>query len=212
MKKNIIVFVLALIMMPMLAGAQALKGSYFLENSLNGHQMNPAFAPRANYFQLLPIANMGVGTYTNLDMKTFLYPVSSGKLGTFLHPEVSVQQFDRALPNHPHLDADVNANIFSFGFYNKKKAFWNFEIDARVNVDVDLPRDLFFFLKKGTGLEGDSFNVGNINAYAMAGVQASLGYSREFVKGLRTGIKVRAIAPVAYGALNLENVRLNTTQ
>ena len=96
MKKNIIVFVLALIMMPMLAGAQALKGSYFLENSLNGHQMNPAFAPRANYFQLLPIANMGVGTYTNLDMKTFLYPVSSGKLGTFLHPEVSVQQFDRA--------------------------------------------------------------------------------------------------------------------
>ena len=43
------------IAMPLMAGAQALKGSYFLDSSLNRHEFNPAFAPRANYFQMLGI-------------------------------------------------------------------------------------------------------------------------------------------------------------
>ena len=78
-------------------------------------------------------------------------------------------------------------------------------------VDTDLPSDLFVFLKQGVDAAGNSYNIGNINAYAMGGVQASLGYSREWMKGLRAGWKVRLIAPLAYAGLNLENVRLTTS-
>lgn len=211
MKKNHIYLALLFIMMPMLAGAQALKGSYFLDNSINSHKLNPAFTPRANYFQLPAIGNTGLGLYTNLDLPTFLYPLDNGKLGTFLHPQVSVEQFDRNLAKHPHLDADISTNLFSFGFFTKNKAFWNFSVEAKAALDADLPRDLLFFMKKGTGSQGGSYNVGNMNAYATAGLQASLGYSREFVKNLRTGVKLRFIAPLGYAALNLENVRLNAT-
>ena len=209
MKTKHIVAALALFLLPMVAGAQVLKGSYFLDNSVNRHKMNPAFAPRANYFQLPVIGNVGFGAYTNLNLSTFTYPVN-GKLGTFLHPSVSVEQFDRNLPKHPHLDADFNTNILSFGFFTKAKSFWTFELDTRVMLDVDLPRDLFLFAKKGAGTSGESFNVGNVNAYATAGVQASLGYSRDIIKGLRGGVKLRFIAPIAYAGVNLENVRLNT--
>ena len=212
MKKNHIIAALVLMMLPVMAGAQVLKGSYFLDNSVNAHKLNPAFSPRANYFQLTPIGNLGFGVYTNLDMGTFLYPLDNGKLGTFLHPEVSLKKFDKELPKHPHFDMDFNTNILSFGFYTKNQAFWNFTLDSRVMADVDLPRDLFIFMKKGTGMGEESFNVGNFNMYMTAGVQASLGYSREFVKNLRTGVKVRVIAPLAYFGLNLESVRLNTSQ
>ena len=212
MKKNHILVALLLFMMPMLSGAQALRGSYFLDNSVNSHQLNPAFTPRANYFQLPVIGNTGFGAYTNLDLPTFLYPLDNGKVGTFLHPEVSVAQFDKNLPKHPHFDADFNTTLLSFGFFTKHKAFWNFTLDTKVTMDNDLPRDFLFLLKKGTGTEPGSFNVGNMNSYTTAAVRASLGYSREFVKNLRTGIKLRVIAPVAYTALNLENVRLNTSQ
>ena len=99
--------------MPLLAGAQALKGSYFLDNSLNRHEMNPAFAPRANYFQMLGIGNMGVGAMTNLDVPTFFYP-RFGELMTFLHKDVSVKEFDSALPKYPHLDVDMNTTLFGF--------------------------------------------------------------------------------------------------
>ena len=209
MKKNYIAIVVLSLMFPVLAGAQALKGSYFLDNSVNRHQMNPAFAPRANYFQLPGIGNIGVGVYSNIDIPLLTYPVDGG-LGTFLHPSLSLEQFKRDLPKHPHLDAEVSTNILSFGWFNKNKAFWNFSIDARVIADVDLPGDLFLFAKKGIGTEGESFNVGNVNAYATAAVQASLGWSKEFTKGLRAGFKVRAIAPVAYAGINLEQVKLTT--
>jgi len=195
--------------MPLLAGAQALKGSYFLDNSLNRHEMNPAFAPRADYFQLFGIGNLGLGLGTNLDIPTLFYP-SNGELLTFLHRDVSVKEFDRALPAHPHLDADVSTTLFGFGFYTKKLSYWTFDIDFRTIVDVDLPRDLFMFIKKGTGTAGQQYNIGNVNAYAMTGLQASLGYSRNIIKGLRAGVKARFIAPLAYAGLNLENLRLDT--
>lgn len=212
MKKNHIIAALVFMMLPVMAGAQVLKGSYFLDNSVNAHKLNPAFGPRANYFQLPVIGNLGFSVGTNLELNTFLYPLDNGMIGTFLHPDVSLKQFDKALPKHIHLDTEFNTTILSFGFYNKNKAFWNFTLDTRELIDIDLPRDLFMFMKKGTGMSGESFNVGNMNMYATAAVQASLGYSREFIKNLRTGIKVRLVAPITYVGFNLENVRLNTSE
>ena len=171
--------------------------------------MNPAFAPRSNYVQIPAVGNIGAGVMTNLDIPTFLYPLN-GELATFLHPSVSVQQFDKALPNRPHLDAEVSTNLINFGFYTKRKSFWTFDLSVNAGVDVDLPRDLFMFIKKGAGTNGETFNIANVNAYATASVNAALGYSTNVGKGFRVGAKVRFIAPVAYAALNLENVRLTT--
>ena len=211
MKKKYIAIAVLLLLMPLLAGAQALKGSYFMDNSTNRHRMNPAFAPRSNYLQLPVISNLGLGAGTNLDVPSFLYP-KNGELLTFLHKDVSVAEFQKTFPQYPHLDVDLNTNILSFGFYTKRKSFWTFEIDTRVMLDADLPSDLFPFLKKGTGTTGESFNIGNVNIYATGAVQAALGYSRNIVKGLRVGAKARVIAPLAYAGVNLEKVTLTTAQ
>ena len=209
MKKRYIAIAVLLLLIPMLAGAQALKGSYFIDNSMNRHRMNPAFTPRANYFQLPVIGNTSVAFGTNLDVDSFLYP-RDGQLLTFLNQNVSVDEFQSNFPSTPHLDFEVNSNLLSFGFFTKKKAFWNFDLDMRVMTDVDLPSDLFLFLKKGTGTSGETFNIGNVNMYATGAVQAALGYSRDITKGLRLGIKARAIAPLAYAGVNLEKVTLTT--
>ena len=177
---------------------------------MNRHELNPAFAPRANYFQMLGIGNLGVGAMTNLDLPTFFYP-KNNELLTFLHQNVSVAEFDKALPRHPQFDVDCHTTLFGFGFYTKNLSYWTFDLDVKASLDVDLPRDLFMFMKKGTGTTGQSFNVGNMNAYFSSAVQASLGYSRDIIKGLRAGIKARFIAPVAYVGINLENLRLDTS-
>lgn len=200
-----------MLLMPVLAGAQALKGSYFLDNSMDRHRMNPAFTPRAGYFQLPVVGSTGVGVVSNLDIPAFLYP-QNGQLLSFLHRDVSMETFSRSLPQHPHLDTDINTTLLSFGFYSGPKSYWTFDLNTRVLADVDLPRDLFIFLKQGTGTSGRSFNIGNINAYVSAALQASLGYSRDIIKGLRVGAKARFIAPISYAGLNFENVRLNTSR
>ena len=181
MKNRYIAIAVLLLLVPMLAGAQALKGSYFIDNSMNRHRMNPAFTPRANYLQLPAVGNIAYGFGTNLDMDSFLYP-KDGRLTTFLNQSVSVEEFQKNFPKHPHLDMDFNMNVLSFGFYTKRKSFWTFDLDTRVMADVDLPADLFLFLKKGTGTSGQVFNVGNVNMYASGAVQAALGYSRDIVK------------------------------
>lgn len=209
-RKNLIVMAV-LFLLPFMAGAQALKGTYFIDNSLNRNKMNPAFAPRTNYFQMPVMGNLSLGAMSNLDVPTFLYPMN-GELVTFLNSQVSVDQFERRLPNHPHFDAETSMNLVNFGFYTKQKSFWTFDLAVKAGVDMDLPADLFLFLKKGTGTSGNSYNIANVNAYATASVQAAVGYSRDIMKGLRVGAKVRLIAPVAYAALNLENVRLTTSK
>ena len=211
MKNKYIAIAVLLLLIPMLAGAQALKGSYFIDNSMNRHRMNPAFSPRSNYLLLPAISNTSVGFGTNLDMDSFLYP-KDGKLMTFLNQNVSIDEFQKNFPKYPHLDVEAYTNVLSFGFYTKKKSFWNFDLDVRMMADVDLPSDLFLFLKKGTGTVGQTYNIGNINMYASGAVQAALGYSRDIAKGLRIGIKARVIAPLAYAGVNLEKVSLTTGQ
>ncbi len=209
--KRYITIAVILLLMPLIAGAQALKGSYFMDNSVNRHRMNPAFTPRSNYFQLPMLGTMGFGMVTNLDAQSFLYP-QNGELLTFLHPDVSFEQFEKNFPKHPHFDVDYNTNLLSFGFFTKQHSYWTFNLDIRTIFDVDLPSDLFYFIKKGTGTQSQSMNIANFNMYGSASVQASLGYSRDIIDGLRVGVKVRAIAPMAYAGLNLENVRLNTSK
>ena len=93
--------------MPFVAGADVLKGSYFLDNSVNRHVMNPAFSPRANYFQFGGLGNTTAGVYSNLDVPTFLYPMDGG-LATFLHPSVTLQQFEQSLATRPYVDAEIS--------------------------------------------------------------------------------------------------------
>ena len=213
MKRNIIIVSL-LLLMPLLAGAQALKGSYFLDNSLNRNKMNPAFAPEADYFKIPFIGDMGFGVYSNLDLPTFLYPGENGKLITAFHPDVSVKQFNRALPKHPYLDAEMATDIISLGFHTKRGSFWTVDVGIKSNIDSDIPRDFYTFMKKGTGMTGESYNLANIHIYGTSALHASVGYSRDMsslVKGLRVGARLSYIAPVAYMGLDLENVRLTTT-
>ena len=198
------------LVLPLVCGAQALKGSYFLDNSLNRHELNPAFAPRADYVQLLGIGNMGFSMDGNLDLRTFFYP-KNGEVLTFLHPSISASDFDKALAKTPRIGSEYNTTILGFGFYTGRKSYWTFDLDLRANVDAALPRDLFTFLKKGTGTSFSSMNVGKFNADVYTGLQASLGYSRLIFDGLRVGAKARLIAPVAYASIDIDKVTMETS-
>ena len=111
-----------MMLLPLMAGAQALKGSYFLDNSLQRHRLNPAFAPRADYFSLPVISNFGLGVYGNVGPADFLYP-KNGELYTFLNQNVTMEEFSKNLPARPMIDLDVDTDIFNFGF-SAMGGFW----------------------------------------------------------------------------------------
>ena len=148
MRKTYITIIIAMLLLPMTLGAQALKGSYFLDNSLLRTRLNPAFAPRANYLSLPVISNVGIGLYGDVGPSTFLYPID-GQLYTFLNQNVSVEQFSKNLAAKPGMNFDVDTDILSFGFYTSKKSFWSVDLGLKVDAEVGVPRDLFMFMKQG---------------------------------------------------------------
>jgi hypothetical protein len=186
-----------------------LKGSYFIDNSLNRNKMNPAFAPRSNYFQMPFIGNFSAGMTSNLDIPTFIYE-DNGAPVTFLSGQISPKKFDRRLPERPHFDAETSENIINFGFFTPQHSFWTFDLGIKAGIDGDLPAGFFTSLKDGAGTSGKTYEIGNVNAYATASIQTALGYSRDIIDGLRVGAKIRAIAPVTYMALNIDRMLENS--
>ncbi len=208
MNKKFFVLTAMMLLMPVMMGAQTLKGSYFLDNSLNRNKLNPAFAPNVDYFQIPVIGNFGLGIYSNLNLTDFLYPMN-GEVYTFLHQDVTFKQFDAALARKPYLDLALDANLINFG-WKWGRGYWTVDVGMRVNGDIDVPRDLFTFMKQGTNTS-EYHNVGGMKVNAVVSATAAIGYSRDLsdvVPGLRVGAKLRAIMPAGYIGANIDEISL----
>ena len=205
---------MALMLLPMTMGAQALNGSYFLDNSLQRTRLNPAFAPRANYFNLPVISNLGIGLYGDFGPSTFLYPMN-GELYTFLNKNVSVEQFSKNLAARPGMNLDIDTDILSFGFYTSKKAFWSVDLGVKVDAEFGIPRDLLMFFKQGTPNPEQVYSLAGFNFHQTAAAYASIGHSRDLsdlVKGLRVGAKARFYLPIEHIGMTLGDSQLVLTQ
>lgn len=214
MRKRYITIIMAMMLLPMVMGAQALKGSYFLDNSLLRTRLNPAFAPRANYLNLPVISNVGIGLYGSVGPSTFLYP-KDGQLYTFLNQNVSVEEFSKKLVNKPGMNMDIDTDILSFGFYTSKNAFWSVDVGLKIDAELGIPRDLLMFMKQGMPNPQQVYSLSGFNIYQTASAYASLGHSRDLsklVKGLRVGAKARFYLPVEHIGATLGNSQLVLSQ
>lgn len=214
MRKRYLTIIMAVLLLPMTMGAQALKGSYFLDNSLLRTRLNPAFTPRANYFSLPVLSNLGIGLYGDVGPSTFLYPIN-GQLYTFLNQNVTVEQFTKNLAARPGMNFDIDTDILSFGFYTSKKSFWSVDVGLKVDAEFGVPRDLFVFLKQGMPNAEQVYSLSGFNFHQTASVYAALGHSRDLsnlVKGLRVGAKARFYLPVEHIGATLGDSQLVLTE
>ena len=213
MRKRYILSVVAMMLLPLMAGAQALKGSYFLDNSLQRHRLNPAFAPRANYFSVPVISNVGLGVYGNVGPADFLYP-KNGELYTFLNQNVTMEEFSKNLPARPVVDLDVDTDIFNFGF-SALGGFWTVDAGIRVDGQIGLPRDFLIFAKQGMAASEQGYSLKGFDMYQTSSIYAAVGHSRDLsflVDGLRVGGKLRFFLPVEHIGLTMGDSYLSMSQ
>ncbi len=209
MKKLYIVFIACLL--PLLAGGETLRGTYFSEYSVYRNKLNPAFVPRSSYLGFTPLTNLGFGLTSNIGMSNFLYPSQEGTFLTFMHPDVSADTFLKSLPANPHFDIDVDTDILNIGFFTGKNSFWSIGLGLKVDGEVNIPRDLFTFLKVGAATDPQEYNFRNLSVIQNAYLEASLGYSHNFsdlVKGLSAGIRFKFLAAVDRLDLRITDMKL----
>lgn len=130
------------------AAAQDLRSAYFMQTSVNRHQMNPALLDSA-YVGVPLLNNINIGTTGNVGMADFVYKSNRPgyDLTTFMNPEISAGEFLGNLHDKNRMDVYINYNLFSFAF-QAFKGMNSVELNLKSSTNVTLPYELFEFMKE----------------------------------------------------------------
>ncbi len=164
--------------------------SYFMDNSPYKHQLNPALIPVRGYFSYPVLGSTYIDLQSNLGLTSFLFPdPAGGPLLTFMHPDVSAQEFLSQLRNTNYIGVNNRLSLLGAGFYIGR-SFWNFELATRINTNLNIPKPFFEFLKNGMAVEeGSVYDIQNFDVSARILGEASLGASFPVIDNLRVGVK-----------------------
>lgn len=192
--------------------AQNTRTEYFMETAYSRNNMNPALRPDQGYLvvPVIPTISFGAETNTfNLDHFTFK---SGNERVTFMHKDITNDQFLSGIKNDNYLSTDVSAKLFGFGFY-KGNAFWNIDLRARIHADVNLPKSAFELLKVGFDPNRDNnYDLSEIATTGNAFAELGVSYSRPFLSNnLVVGIRPKLLVGFVDFDLAVSSLNIRTT-
>ena len=176
---------------------------YFLEGNLYRNRLNPAFMGDQGFVSFPVLGNFNVNVSSNVGMANFIYPSKDGKsMVTFLHPDVTTEDFNSALNDNNSanlgLDLDImSAGFFAFGGYN------TINIGLHSAFGLNIPRDMFMFMKDMGHVE---YSISNLNVYTRNYVDISIGHSHKVTKDLTVGGRLKVLLGLAYAELLMEQM------
>ena len=145
-----------MLLMTIAASAQSASSSYFLEGFSQRYQLNPAFAPDRPVFLAIPgLSNIQVDASSSVGLSNFLFESTSkpGMLTTFMSPDIDAQTFLDGMPKAAQFNVGLNMDILALGV-GGKNGFTTFNLKLRNNEQINLPKELFGFMKASLA-EGD---------------------------------------------------------
>lgn len=180
--------------------AQSLHTSYFMETAKYRHQLNPALLENAPYVGIPLLGNLQVGVNTNFGAGTFIYPIAPSsndgkRYGTFLHPEVSREQFTNKLGKKDLSGlVNVNYNVFSVAF-NGFGGTNLIELNLLGQANFNIPNQLIRFAKTPASQSYDLSGIGGrLHSYA----ELALGHARKLNSHLTIGAKAKLLIGAGY--------------
>ena len=184
--------------------AQTPVSSYFLDGMLYNSKLNPAMKAERGYFSLL-LGNFSLRTKGNVGISNFLYPRGDNELATFMSGSVDKDEFLGKLPDYTKLGFDLDETILALGF-RLFGGYASFDVSMHSSTSISLPKGLFEFAKKG--LQKEAYSFSGINFNTMNYTAATIGYSRNIVKGLRFGANFKYLMGLAHANILVDKLNV----
>lgn len=165
---------------------------YFLPGYNQRHWLNPALMPQFGYFNFPALGMIGVDVQSNLGLNSVFYPLDNGKLGTFLHPDISADEALSGFHKNNYVTANADISLLSWGWY-EGTSFWSVDLSAHVHGDVNLPYEAFEFLKRGMTGDPTEYHLKNVGVNAQAWVSLALGHARAVTPEWHVGGKFKLL-------------------
>lgn len=198
---------LVLVSMVATAQAQAYRTGYFLKGNSYNHRLNPSFQPDRGYFSFPFLGNTSVGVVTNLGISDFIYPHGDG-LATFMHPDVSADEFLSNLNKNNSFNLNMDMTIFSLGFY----AFGGYntlDIGLHLNAGMNIPKDFFHFMKD---MGAENYSLSNIDIRTRNFMDIAIGHSHKLNDNLTFGARLKLLAGLAYAEVLMDRMELSMNE
>ncbi|MCC8034992.1 MAG: DUF5723 family protein [Rikenellaceae bacterium] len=160
------------------ADAQFLRSAYFLDKSVERHNLNPALVPDRGFVTIPFVGSVNASYTSNQLALSDIFYQRDGKLVTFLDNRVSADEFLRGLKSNNQINADVRYDLVQAGWW-RGEAFWSVGMSVKVNTSIGIPRSLLEFLKDGNGPDGRTYNISGLRAKTDAYAEFSVGYARD---------------------------------
>lgn len=211
MKNLIIIFILCLGTLSV-AAQQTLHSSYFLKRMPMRHKLNPALINDYGYFSIPMLGNVNIGVQSNLSLKNFIYPTNDGNLMTFMHQDVSADDFLDKIKNYNSVEMNVDLSVLSFGFFGFK-GYNTFDISLRSHTGMYVPEDLFRFMKLGMDDEnGSSYHLRNFTMKTDNYVELALGHAHQINDKLTIGAKLKFLAGIANAQAKINRMDITLSE
>ncbi len=206
-KKFTLLAVIALMPQAAIHAQQALRSAYFLDGYTFRHRMNPAIAGESNYVSMPVLGNLNVGAQSTVGVSDFLYKYNGG-LTTFMNESVSANKFLGGLRSNNRLNVDLSETILSAGFFTLG-GYNTVEINVRSTTSMNLPRELFAFMKRGMTSSQTSYNIGDFGVSSTNYAEIALGHSRNIIPNLNVGAKVKILLGLAQATAKIKDMKIN---
>lgn len=197
MRKNIFTY-LVLMLLPLSMSGQALRGSYFFDSSIQRVKMNPAFSPKTNFVSVPVLGDMSINLNSNIGVSNFIFP-KNGELYTYLNQNVTSEEFMAVMPSQPKIQMSFDTDILGLGLYISPKDFIYVDVAERFDLRMNVPSELFLFLKEGMSQPEQTYNFNNFSIRQDAYLQVAAGYKRDLgdlVPGLSVGARIKFLMGV----------------
>ena len=193
------------------AKAQDFATGYFLGGYQYAYRMNPAFPSEHNFFSV-GLGQFGANIQSDFGFSDFVKKNASNQYVLFLNNDITTEDFMSGFNNGLNkFELNTNLNLISRGHWNKEKhAMSTFDVAIRSTTRLDLPYDLFYFLKDGTATR-KNFDFSGTGLTSRNYLELAYGVSKIVKNKFNYGFRIKGLIGLANASMNMENLTVDMT-
>lgn len=207
MKRFLLTSIL-LLFLPVLLIAQS-RGSYFFENSLLRHKLNPAFAPQTCYISVPVLGSSSVDAASNVGLGNFIFRYRN-KSYTFLNENIDANTFLDKLPRRdPYVTERIETDLLGGGMPVGENGYATVSLSLVESGQLVVPASLLRFAKLGRTGDAQAWDTEGLQGWLYGYVSLAAGYSHDLnglVEGLRVGGRAKLLVGVTAAQARIDQI------
>ena len=191
--------------------AQDFRTGYFLGGYQYAYRMNPAFVSEHNFLSV-GLGQFGANIQSDFGFSDFVKKDASGQYVLALNNSISSDEFLGGFADGLNkFELSSNVNLISRGRWNKEKvSFSTFDVSIKTTDRMDLPKDIFRFLKNGTS-DNPSFDFSGLGLSTRNYLELAYGKSKIVKNAFAYGIRLKGLVGLANASMTMDEFNVNMT-